>query len=156
MKMQNVTILREIIETLERHNEEFTVEKFNSDVVQNGAEQELTSFNIKFDLKQKEKPAETISVNYVQPEEVAPGTAAPAEEILTADEPKIAECVEIPYEPEVKEEYSPKLKKKRSSKKCCSCINCYEKDGQKECCKGLRSYIGEYTMTQGCLEYIEK
>ena len=84
MKMQNVTILREIIETLERHNEEFTVEKFNSDVVHCGAEQELTSFNIKFDLKQKEKPAETISVNYVQPEEVVPGTVAPAEEILTS------------------------------------------------------------------------
>ena len=156
MKMQNVTILREIIETLERHNEEFTVEKFNSDVVQNGAEQELTSFNIKFDLKQKEKPAETISVNYVQPEEVVPGTAAPAEEILTTDKPKIEECVEIPCEPEVKEEYSPKVKKKKSPKKCYSCINCYEKDGQKECCKGLRSYIGEYTLVSGCLEFIEK
>lgn len=155
--MQNVTILREIIETLERHNEEFTVEKFNSDVVQNGAEQELTSFNIKFDLKQKEKPAETISVNDVQPEEVAPGTAAPAEEILTTDEPKIAECVEIPCEPEVKEDYSPKAKKKKvKSKKCITCINCYEKDGQKECCKGIRSNIGEFSLVINCKEYVEK
>ena len=153
--MQNVTILREIIETLERHNEEFTVEKFNSDVVHCGAEQELTSFNIKFDLKQKEKPAETISVNYVQPEEVVPGTVAPAEEILTADEPKIAECVEIPCEPEVKEEYSPKAKKKKS-KKCITCINCYEKDGQKECCKGIRSNIGEFSLVKNCKEYVEK
>lgn len=39
--MQNVTILREIIETLERHNEKFTVEKFNSDVVHCGASSKI-------------------------------------------------------------------------------------------------------------------
>ena len=152
--MQNVTILREIIETLERHNEEFTVEKFNSDVVQNGAEQELTSFYIKFDLKPKEKPIETISVNIIQPEEAASETIVPVEEPKEV-EPKIEECVEIPCEPEVKEEYYPKAKKKKI-KKCITCINCYEKDGQKECCKGVRSNIGEFTHVIGCKEYIEK
>lgn len=152
--MQNVTILREIIETLERHNEKFTVEKFNSDVVHCGAEQELTSFNIKFDLKQKEKPVETISVNDVQPEEAISETIAPVEEPKEI-EPKIEECNEVPG-PEIEKEYSPKVKKKKISKKCCTCINCYEEDGQKECCKGLRSYIGEYTTIQGCSEYIEK
>lgn len=152
--MQNVTILREIIETLERHNDEFTVEKFDSDVIHCGAEQELTSFNIKFDLKQKEKPVETISVNDVQSEEAISETIVPVEEPKEV-EPKAEECVEVP-EPEIEKDYSSRVKKKKSSKKCCTCINCYEKDGQKECCKGLRSYIGEYTMTQGCLEYIEK
>ena len=154
--MQNVTILREIIETLERHNEEFTVEKFNSDVVHCGAEQELTSFNIKFDLKQKEKPAETISVNYVQPEEVVPGTAAPAEEILTADEPKFREFAEIQCVPEIIEDFQIKPKKKKEVKRCRKCINCYEKDGQRQCCKGIKKHIDELTTAYNCSEYIEK
>lgn len=74
--MQKTKILREIIETLEKHDSEFTVEKFNSDIIQCGAEQELISFNIKFDLKQKE----TAAVPEVPTAEIFPAGPGPKEE----------------------------------------------------------------------------
>lgn len=153
--MENVKILKEIIETLEKHNEEFSVVGFDSNIYHSEAEKDLTYFNIKFDLKPKEKPIETISVNIIQPEEAASETIVPVEEPKEV-EPKIEECVEVP-EPEPKEEeLQLKPKKKKTPKMCGDCINCYEKDGEYKCCKGIRENITKFTYPIGCLEFIRK
>ena len=163
--MQKTKILREIIETLEKHDSEFTVEKFNSDIIQCGAEQELISFNIKFDLKQKE----TAAVPEVPTAEIFPAGPGPkeenqSEEPVPGEELKtnpadiaLDEEVSEILEPCCEEEELPK-KKAVDKKKCVDCVNCYNdnKVDKLKCCKGNKKIISEYTCATFCDDYQAK
>lgn len=154
--MQKTKILREIIETLEKHDSECTVEKFNSDIIQCGAEQELISFNIKFDLKQKE----TAAVPEVPTAEIFPAGPGPKEEPLETDSTEIIpeEVSKIDEPCCIEEEPVKTLKKKAEKKKCVNCANCYDGDevGEFKCCKGNKTNISEYTSATFCDDYFAR